>query len=84
MSAKRYREIPSWVAVSGIVVCVINSLLLLFAMVDYLFYQVDLFGLVWMSFSFVGVVSVPLGLVMVIQSFFFLRSRRARIILFWS
>ena len=84
MGAKRYREIPSWVAVSGIVVCVINSLLLLFAMVDYLFYQVDLFGLVWMSFSFVGVVTVPLGLVMVVQSLFFLRSRRARIILFWS
>lgn len=84
MGAKRYREIPSWVAVSGIVVCVINSLLLLFAMVDYLFYQVDLFGLVWMSFSFVGVVTVPLGLVLVIQSLFFLRSRRARVILFWS
>ena len=71
-------------AVSGIVVCAINSLLLLFAMIDYLICEVDLFGLVWMSLSFVGVVTVPLGLVMVIQSLFFLRSRRARIILFWS
>lgn len=61
MGAKKYKEIPSWVAVSGIVVCAINSLLLLFVMIDYLICEVDLFGLVWMSLSFVGWSPCPWG-----------------------
>jgi len=84
MCAKKYKGMPSWVAASGIVVCVLNSLLLLITAADYLFFQVDLFGLIWMSLCFVGVVTVPLGLVLFIQSLFFLRSRRAKVILIWS
>lgn len=84
MCAKKYKGMPSWVAASGFVVCVLNSLLLLITAADYLFFQVDLFGLIWMSLCFVGVVTVPLGLVLFIQSLFFLRSRRAKVILIWS
>jgi len=60
MCAKKYKGMSSWVAASGIVVCVLNSLLLMTA-ADYLFFQVDLFGLIWMSLCFVGVVTVPWG-----------------------
>ena len=77
------KEIPSWFPALGYGVCAVNSLLLLLVAVDYLFCEVDLFLIIWMS-SILLLVTVPIGVICFIYSLFHLRQRVGRHVAIWS
>ena len=77
------KEIPRWFSALGYGVCAVNSLLLLLVAVDYLFCEVDLFLIIWMS-SIVLLVTVPIGVICFIYSLFHLRHRVGRRVAIWS
>ena len=77
------KDIPRWVKVLGYGTCAFNSLLLLLLAVDYIFCEIDLFLVVWMS-SILLLVTVPLGLVCFIVSLCHLRQREERLIVIWN
>ena len=78
------KEIPYWIKVPAYGICAINSLVLLVFMVEWLFCEIDLFGLLWMLSAFVLLWSVPLGLIIFIYSLFHLRQRAGRCIALWN
>ena len=75
--------IPSWFKPFAYGVYAINSLILLLAAVDYLFCEVDLFGIVWMSTTLL-LVTVPIGMMFFIYSLFRLRHKEERCIAIWT
>ena len=78
------KEIPYWIKVPAYGICAINSLVLLVFMVEWLFCEIDLFGLLWMLSAIVLLWSVPLGLIIFIYSLFHLRQRAGRCIALWN
>ena len=78
------KEVSYWIKVPAYGICAINSLVLLVFVVDWLFCEVDLFGLIWMLSAFVLLWSVPLGLIIFIYSLFHLRQRTGRRIALWN
>ena len=77
------KENPRWFPALGYGVCAVNSLLLLLVAVDYLFCEVDLFGIIWMT-SIVLLVTVPIGVICFIYSLFHLRQQAGRFVAIWS
>lgn len=78
------KEVPYWIKVPAYGICAINSLVLLVFMVEWLFCEIDLFGLLWMLSAIVLLWSVPLGLIIFIYSLFHLRQRAGRCIALWN
>ena len=77
------KEIPRWFSALGYGICAVNSLLLLLVAVDYLFCEVDLFLIIWMS-SILLLVTVPIGVICFIYSLFHLCHRVGRRVAIWS
>ena len=77
------KEVPRWFSALGYGVCAVNSLLLLLVAVDYLFCEVDLFLIIWMS-SILLLVTVPIGVICFFYSLFHLRHRVGRRVAIWS
>ena len=77
------KKIPSWIPPLSYGICAINSLLLLLMAVEYLFCQVDIFVILWLS-SILLFVTVPTGVVCFTYSLFHLRQRAGRRIAIWS
>ena len=75
--------LPGWFKPLAYGVFAINSLILLLVAVDYLFPEVDLFVIVWMS-SILLFVTVPLGVICFIYSLFRLRQRAGRCVAIWT
>lgn len=77
------KSLPSWFKPFAYGVCAINSLILLMAAVDYLFCEVDLFGILWMS-SILLLVTLSIGVIFFIYSLFHLRHKEERCIAIWT
>ena len=77
------KEMHSGLSVLAYIVCAVNTVLLLLAAVEYLFCEVDLFLVVWIS-AMVMLVTAVLGIVCFIYSLFHLRERRGRVIALWT
>lgn len=77
------RVFPLWLKRLAYGVCIVNTLLLLLFSVDYLFCEIDLFLILWMS-SMVMIVTIPLGVACFVYSLFRLRQHPGRVIALWT